>query len=94
MIKYERSEKFENCLIVSSVICCAENITSNASGTTYVWPETPVGGFATFNCPLSPGFTVERGCGNGGDWQLFDELGCGVVNEQLNRLETLFTDVG
>ena len=58
-----------------------------------MWPETPVGEFATFSCPLSPGFTVERECGNGGEWQLFDELGCGDVNVRLIELKPVFTNV-
>ena len=79
--------------LVYTVVCCAESVLSQESGTTYEWPETSVGAVATFNCPLSPGFIVTRECSVGGQWQSFDRLGCGVVNEQLHSLEHLFANV-
>ena len=73
--------------------CCdAENI-STESGTTYIWPDRLGGEVATFTCPLSPNFSVNRSCSIGGVWQSFNEEGCGVVNEKLNRLENMFTNV-
>ena len=76
----------------SAKLCDAETI-STLSGTTYYWPETFVGEAAIFTCPLSSGFEVTRNCSLGGVWQSFSEEACGVVNEHLNRLNGLFTNV-
>ena len=72
--------------------CAAENVTTE-SGTTYVWPQTLGGETATFTCPLSPEFTVTRSCQFGEAWLSFDEDGCGVVSQQLKRVENLFNNV-
>ena len=72
--------------------CSAETIPSK-SGTTYTWPETVEGNAATFNCPLSPTVSVARTCGAGGVWEPFNEEACGVVNEQLNQLNSSFSNV-
>ena len=76
----------------SAELCDAETIPT-LSGTTYYWPETFVGEVAIFTCPLSSGFTATRNCSFGGVWQSFNEEACGVVNKQLNGLNSSFTNV-
>ena len=65
------------------------------TGTTYIWPSTPEGGVATFRCPLVENRMeiISRRCGVGGVWESFNEEACGVVNEQLNRLNSSFNNV-
>ena len=60
-----------------------------------MWPETAIGDVATFGCPLVEDrmVIVSRFCGAGGEWSPFDETACGVVNEQLNRLNDSFNNV-
>ena len=77
---------------IAAGCCAAENVTTQ-NGTTYVWPQTFGGDTATFICPLSPEFTVTRSCQFGGEWQRFDEDGCGVVSGQLAGLEDTFNNV-
>ena len=72
---------------------CKEETISSESGTVYRWPETAVGDVATFRCPLSESSIVRRQCSDGGVWQAFNESACGVVNEQLNRLNNTFNNV-
>ena len=72
---------------------CETETIQSTSGTTYTWPEIVEGSNATFTCPLSPTVTVTRACGAGGMWHVFDEEACGVVNEQLNRLNNSFNNV-
>ena len=74
---------------------CEEEVIRSETGTTYTWPQTPEGGVTNFTCPLSrtEPFVVSRRCGAGGVWQTFNESDCGVVNEQLNRLNNSFNNV-
>ena len=72
--------------------CKAETISSE-SGTNYIWQKTRGGEVATFTCPLRPTVPVNRSCSSEGIWQLFDEEACGIVNEQLNRLNESFNNV-
>ena len=65
----------------------------STSGTTYTWPDTFEGDVAMFSCPLSPTVSVARTCGAGGVWEPFNEETCGVVNEQLNQLNSSFNNV-
>ena len=67
----------------------------SVSGTTYEWPRTAIGDDATFRCPLVENrvVAVNRSCGAGGVWGDFEEEACGVVNEQLNQLNSSFNDV-
>ena len=65
----------------------------STSGTTYMWPDTFEGDAAMFSCPLSPTVSVARTCGAGGVWEPFNEEACGVVNEQLNQLNSSFNNV-
>ena len=58
-----------------------------------MWPDTFEGDAAMFSCPLSPTVSVARTCGAGGVWEPFNEEACGVVNEQLNQLNSSFSDV-
>ena len=76
-------------------VACEAEIISSESGTTYEWPQTVIGDVATFRCPLVNNHMVivSRGCGVGGAWGQFDEEACGVVNEQLNRLNNSFNNV-
>lgn len=53
---------------------------------TYFWPETPAGSNTTFICPNNPDFSVTRECSIEGLWLDFDEIGCGVLAEQLEDL--------
>lgn len=48
-----------------------------------------------FRCPLVENrmVIVSRRCGDGGVWESFSEADCGVVNEQLNRLNGTFNNV-
>ena len=48
---------------------------------------------ATFFCPLNAAFTVTRSCNNVGEWQAFNEEGCGVVSSQLDSLKDTFDNV-
>ena len=84
----------EDCLPPAARDCEAENIRSE-TGTTYVWPSTAEGDDATFHCPLIENREepVRRRCGTGGVWGAFNEEACGVVNEQLNRLNDSFNNV-
>ena len=72
--------------------CKAETILSE-SGTNYTWQETRGGEVATFTCPLRPTVSVSRSCSLGGIWYVFNEEACGIVNEQLNRLNESFNNV-
>ena len=73
-------------------LCCAETIPTE-SGTTYRWPETLAGASTTFICPLSREHSVTRVCSSIGEWQSFNEEGCGVANGQLIELEDVFANV-
>ena len=48
-----------------------------------------------FRCPLVENrmVIVSRRCSDGGVWESFSEADCGVVNEQLNRLNGTFNNV-
>ena len=72
---------------------CEAEVVMSETGTTYVWPPTHDGDVANFLCPLSPMVTVSRRCGAGRVWQVFNAEACGVVNEQLNRLNNSFNNV-
>ena len=74
---------------------CEAEIIRSETGTTYMWPLTAEGDVATFRCPLVENrvVVVSRGCGTGGVWDAFSEEACGVVNEQLNRLNNTFNNV-
>ena len=81
--------KFTQCHVA---VCCAETVPTE-HGVTYVWPDTSAGRTAVFSCPRSPQFNVTRECNSTGEWQAFDETGCGVVSEDLNGLENIFSNV-
>ena len=72
---------------------CEAEVVESTSGTTYTWPGTFEGNAASFMCPLSPAVSVNRTCGVGGVWEPFNEEACGVVNEQLNQLNSSFNNV-
>ena len=83
----------ENCQPPTTA--CEAEVIRSETGTTYEWPQTAMGDIATFRCPLVDNrmVIVSRGCGAGGVWDQFDEEACGVVNEQLNRLNESFNNV-
>ncbi len=74
---------------------CEAEVIRSETGTTYEWPSTSEGDVATFRCPLVENRVeiVRRRCGTGGVWESFSEEACGVVNEQLNRLNNSFNNV-
>lgn len=81
----------ENCQPVTRA--CEAEVIRSETGTTYEWPSTAEGGVANFSCPLMDTVIISRRCGVGGVWQAFNEEACGVVNEQLNRLNNSFNNV-
>ena len=72
--------------------CDAETV-STVSGITYSWPRTLGGETASVTCPVNSNVLVIRNCSNEGSWQTFTEEGCESVNEQLDRLNSSFTNV-
>ena len=75
------------------LFCDAEKV-SSASGTNFIWLNTPAGTNATFSCAFSRNNdTVYRFCTFGGEWQPFDETGCGVVLGELNKFNSSFANV-
>ena len=72
---------------------CEAEVIRSETGTTYEWFPTPEGGVAKFSCPLMDTVIISRRCGVGGVWEAFSEEACGVVNEQLNRLNNSFNNV-
>ena len=76
----------------ASTSFCRREVIQTLS-TTYTWPETPSGSVASFTCPNNPEFSVSRECNAGGVWQPFNEEACGVVSQQLSRLNNSFINV-
>jgi hypothetical protein len=79
------------CTVVVPNNCSAETILSE-SGISYSWPTTSGGETATLTCPLNSDVIVTRNCSSEGLWQTTVDDGC-TVNEQLERINSLFTNV-
>ena len=72
--------------------CDAETV-SIEFGIAYSWPRTLGGETASVTCPVDSNVIVMRNCSMEGLWQTFPEDGCETVNEQLDRLDSSFTNV-
>ena len=71
-------------LFVASEFCPAE--TAVVNGIEYLWPNTSAGTNANFTCPNNPRFSVTRNCSVSGNWQNFDQQGCGILTDQLRTI--------
>ena len=78
----------EDCLAV-----CEEETILSESGTMFTWLETRGREIATLICPLNNKFSITRRCSFLGEWQEFDEYGCGNVSQQLGELRDTFNNV-
>lgn len=73
------------------IICEAD--TNEIEGVKYNWPEILAGSVATITCPNNDKVNVSRNCSIEGEWLSFEKTVCGVVFEQLIKLNNTFNNV-
>ena len=66
-------------------ICSHEKVTT-VDGVIFEWPVTAVGSTASFKCPKNSAIKLQRKCNAGGQWEMFDQRGCGVLAKNFTNI--------